>query len=121
MFLKCLLHYHYRLRYNRAILEEEVLDSLKQCKVVADRSCVDHHLFTDCGTTLVHARPKMLLDFIRNDLVEQKFTDLTLRTDLTGGKEFRVHKLVLAAHSSKFGRVLKQLVSLFFLFNCFSI
>jgi hypothetical protein len=27
------------------------------------------HLFTESGTTLVHARPKMLLDFIREDLV----------------------------------------------------
>jgi len=98
-----------KLRYMRAILPTEVLSSLKQCKVVADRSCVDQHLFTDSGTTLVHARPKMLLDFIRNDLQDQKFTDITLKTDSADGKVFRVHKLVLAAHSSKFGRILRQM------------
>ena len=98
-----------KLRYMRAILQKEILSSLKQCKVVADRSCVDQHLFTDSGTTLVHARPKMLLDFIRNDLIAQKFTDLTLRSDSNEGKVYRVHKLVLAAHSSKFGQILQQL------------
>ncbi len=98
-----------KLRYMRAILQKDILSSLKQCKVVADRSCVDQHLFTDSGTTLVHARPKMLLDFIRNDLIAQKFTDLTLRSDSIEGKVYRVHKLVMAAHSSTFGRILHQL------------
>ena len=98
-----------KLRYMRAILPREVLGSLKQCKVLADRSCVDQHLFTESGTTLVHARPRMLLDFIRNDLIDQKFTDITLKTDRADGKVFRVHKLVLAANSLKFGQIISQM------------
>ena len=97
-----------KLGYKKAVVDDDVVDSLKGCKVIADRSCVDQHLFTDTGTTLVHARPKMLLDFFRNDLIEQRFTDLTLRNDNAGGKKFRVHKLVLAAHSFKFGTLFEE-------------
>ena len=97
-----------KLGYRRAIVDNEISVSLKGCKVVADRECVDHHLFTDSGTTLVHTRPEMLIDFIRNDLMEQKFTDIILKSDRAESKTFHIHKLVLAAHSSKLGSIFEE-------------
>jgi hypothetical protein len=67
-----------KLGSKKAVVEGDVVDALKRCKVIADRSCVDQHLFTDSGTTLVHARPKMLLDFIRNDLVSMLYNVISL-------------------------------------------
>jgi len=52
-----------------------------------------------------------LIDFVRADLKDQKFTDLTLQTDSVDGRRiFHVHKLVMAAYSPKLMELLKQQV-----------
>jgi hypothetical protein len=49
-----------------------------------------------------------LLDFVRSDLKDQQFTDLNFRTE--SGRDFRVHKLVMAAYSPKLMEILKKQV-----------
>ena len=91
----------------------EAIRSLKPCKVVVDSTAADKANRYSLGSVGEHTRITKMFDFFREDLEREKFTDLTLlATKKTPNRPkeklaFKVHRLVLAAHSPRLNRMLK--------------
>ena len=91
----------------------EAIKALKPCKVVIDSTNADKANRYSLGSVGEDTRINKMFDFFREDLEREKFTDLTLlATKKTPNRPkeklaFKVHRLVLAAHSPRLNRMLK--------------
>ena len=91
----------------------EAVKTLKPCKVLMDNTMADKASRFSLGSVGEDKRISQMFEFFRQDLEDQKFTDLTLmatkRTPNRPKEElaFKVHRLVLAAHSPRLNRMLR--------------
>lgn len=60
------------------------------------------------GLTTCHI-PDFDYSFFRADLVENKFTDISLKSDIANIPGQKIHKLILAAQSPKMKQILLQM------------
>lgn len=95
-----------RLAYSKAIdCPAEAVQSLKPCKVILDSTKANSFSDYSLGPVREETRIAAMFDFFKEDLVNQKYTDITLVATKRSPKHpkenyaVKVHKLVLAAHS----------------------
>ena len=102
-----------RLAYSKAIdASVNAVKSLKPCKIILDSTKANYHDRYCLGPIREETRISRMFDFFHQDLMYQKFTDITLVADkkTPAHKEnfsIKVHKLVLAAHSVSLRRILQ--------------
>ena len=104
-----------RLAYSKAIdASPDAVKSLKPCKVIVDSSLATNFDVCSLGPIKEEERINEMLEFFHKDLTEQKFTDMTLvankkRSPGQPKENFaiKVHKLVLAAHSTNLRRMMQ--------------
>ena len=97
---------------------QEAVKMLKPCKVLMDNSIADKASRFSLGSVGEDNRMSQMFDFFRQDLKEQKFTDLTLmaskRTPNRPKEKLaiKVHRIVLAAHSQRLNRMLRVIINI---------
>ena len=105
-----------RLAYSKAIdASPDAIKSLKPCKVIVDGYRASKFDLFSLGPVKEDERINDMLQFFYEDLTHQNFTDITLVANKKSPKHprenfsIKVHRLVLAAHSTNLRRMMQVL------------